>query len=79
MKPTKLDRLHRFILEFKIAHDGNSPSMRDIVDAELATSTSVARDMLRRLEKAGRIQLGGANTARMIVVPGGEWVPPEGV
>jgi len=68
----------RYIICYKAAHDGNSPTIREICDECGVSSTSVAAYNLEKLERAGKIVLAGGG-ARGIQVVGGRWVAPEGV
>lgn len=71
-----LDGVLRFIIEYKSFHDGNSPSIREIMDACQITSTSVASNILRRLANRGDIRLvddGESALSRNIEVVGGHW------
>lgn len=64
----------KFIVDFKEAHDGCSPSVRDIVAACDYSTESVASYHLKRLESAGLIKrFGNRDTARNIMVVGGCW------
>lgn len=77
MRPSP-DKLFAYIVRYKAAHDGNSPTMREIVGAGVAgASTSVASYTLHALEQQGRIRLSGTTQARSIEVVGGRWLPPE--
>lgn len=51
------ERIYQFIVDFKAQHDGNSPSVREIMTAAGITSTSVTDYHLRALERQGRIRL----------------------
>ena len=73
--PTTEDRVFDSIVDYKAAHDGNSPSNRNIMDACAISSTSVVNYHLRRLAAAGRIRL-DFSLARSIEVPGARWLPP---
>ena len=69
-------RVLRFIIRYKMAHDGNSPSIREMGDACGVSSTSVVAYNLEKLERAGKIEIDGS---RGIQVVGGRWVPPAEV
>ena len=58
-----------FIIEYKRANDGLSPSMREIM-AKGVSSTSVVAWHLKKLELAGKISCNGV---RGIKVKGGSW------
>lgn len=68
--------LFRFIVRYKRACDGNSPTYRDIMTACGLKSTSHVNYYLKRLERHGRIRLLTDKSARSIVVVGGTWVAP---
>lgn len=70
--------VYNFIIEYKVAHDGNSPTMRMIM-AKFPTvvpSTSMAQWILRRLQAEGLIYR-ARGVSRSIEVIGGRWLPPE--
>lgn len=60
-----------FIVAYKRANDGNSPSIREIGE-QFEASTSAVHNVLGRIEKRGLIKYNHA-TARGLVVIGGEW------
>lgn len=63
-----------FIVDYKCRHDGNSPSIREIMEVCDISSTSMVSYALRRLERVGVIKLeGDARTSRRIEVVGGHW------
>lgn len=64
------------IIRYKIKHDGNSPTLRDLMRMVGISSTSVISHHLRRLELAGKIER-GVSSARDIVIPGAKWIPPD--
>ena len=74
----KLDALFRFIYNYKAAHDGNSPTLREIKASEDAPykSASHISDALRKLEERGLIRLGPKGATRSIEVVGARWTPP---
>lgn len=68
-----------FIIRYKREHDGNSPSMREIMRNCNISSNAVAFNVLRRLEREGRIRLEHrCGVARSIAIPGGRWTLDEG-
>lgn len=70
-----LNEVYGWIVQYKIEHNGNSPSLRDIMRGCHITSNSVAFSVLQRLEKKGRIRLAHrCGVSRSIEVPGGRWV-----
>ena len=67
-------RVLEFVIEYKKAHDGNSPSMREICAATFLASTSVANYHLTQLIKMGRIRTFALDKqSRSIEVVGGKW------
>lgn len=68
----------QFVVAFKRAHDGNSPSIREIMDGCRIASTSLVAFYLAELEKRNKISLEpsdgrGSGKARRIEVIGGQW------
>ena len=72
--PSTRDQVFDFLVRYKLAHDGNSPSLREIADA-CNIVLSGAHYHLTRLQLDNRIRLGGKS--RMIEVVGAEWHPPD--
>lgn len=64
-----------FIIEYKKAHDGNSPSMRQAGRAAGVESSSLISYYLAELERAGYIKRNRC-AARQIELIGGKYVPP---
>lgn len=66
------DDLLGYIISYKMSHNGNSPSIREMVDAMGVSSVSVIEYHLKKLVRDGRItRTRGA--ARSIEVRGGLW------
>ena len=78
MKPTRqktvydLQKILQWIVTYKTNHDGNSPSVVELMDGCAISSRSVALYQLRRLHQAGHIRL-TKERRRSICVVGGEW------
>jgi hypothetical protein len=73
-----LDHIYNFIVGYKLSHDGNSPSFREIGDACGIASTSMVKRALADLIGNGKLALNGAPfQSRCIEVVGGEWRPPS--
>lgn len=72
----KLDSIYRWIVAYKLAHNGNSPRLAEIKDACNISSQSVVWLALRQLEQMGLISI-HAHKARSLEIVGGRWVPPE--
>lgn len=75
--PCKYDRaaILKFIIDFKRAHDGIAPSMREMMKAFKIPSTSIMHYILADLETSGAITL--LPFSRGIIVTGGRWVSPS--
>jgi len=79
MKPTRLRAVHdlhkifQWIVAYKTNHDGNSPSLVELMHGCDISSRSVALYQLHRLHKAGYIRLTDHHQSRSICVIGGEW------
>jgi len=69
-------QIYDFIVSYKIAHNGNSPSIRDIGAAVYINSTSQVRYRLDLLVDAGLIRY-LPDIARSIEIVGGRWIRPE--
>ena len=63
--------IYAFIIRYKMSHDGNSPSIREIGEAVGIGSTSLILHYLQNLEKCSAITMDGQ---RAISVVGGSWV-----
>ncbi len=72
----KMVRVLDFIIRYKMVHDGNSPSIRQIADGCNISSTNTVNYYLRRLAGAGRIDIGRKGESRHIQIPGAQWTPP---
>ena len=68
--------MYRWIVEYKAAHNGNSPAFREIMRACHRSSTSVVQMDLRRLALAGLIRY-RARRSRSLEIVGSRWEPPE--
>lgn len=68
-------RIYRYIVNYKAAHNGNSPSYRQIM-AEVGLATvSTIKNHLEALEQRGLLRQ--EQGSRGIVVVGSKWIPPE--
>lgn len=74
MKQTnkRCERLLEFIIAYKRAHDGNSPTIREMCFAVESKTTSVVNYYLVQLERQGRIVM-SKGASRSICVVGGHW------
>lgn len=68
---------YRFILDFKKANDGLSPSVREICQGIGRASPSTVYLALTDLEQHGLISFRADGAARNIIVTGGCWQPPR--
>lgn len=66
--------VYKFIIRFKQSHNGNSPSILEMVDGTHISSKSHAHYILRKLEDAGYLTMGNGQKSRGIQIPGTEWV-----
>jgi len=77
MRPASLTyadiEVYRFILAFKKSHNGNSPSMREILEGTGSASTSTVSKSIGKLVKLGYLKMDNSK-ARNISVPGSVWV-----
>jgi SOS-response transcriptional repressor LexA len=67
----RAEAIFDFIIGYKMAHDGNSPSFRQISEA-LGFSLSIIDRYLNELEETGLI-LRDKFQARQICIVGGHW------
>lgn len=74
-----LNKLFQYIVRYKLAFDGNSPTYDDIMRECRLSSKSLVQRHLKRLARQGRIRLPANGSARSIVVVGGTWVAPTQV
>lgn len=65
-------KLFNYIVAYKRAHDGNSPTLRQMMRGIGVNSTSVVHSHLRGLERAGLIRR-VKDCPRSIQVVGGQW------
>ncbi len=75
----KPKHVYAFIIAYKSAHDGNSPTFRQIGDACGITSTSVVTFYLVFLEEQGLVKVERSWQTRSITVVGASWTPPQPV
>lgn len=70
--------IYRWLVAYKIQHDGNSPAYSDIMAAFGISSRSVVNAILGVMERGGYIErTRGARRSRNIEIVGATWVPPE--
>ena len=70
----KYQKILDYIVAFKVEHNGNSPTFRQIADACGISSSSLVNTYLDRMVKLRMIERKGS--IRMIEVPGSRWLPP---
>ena len=71
----KLTRVLEFIIDYKVANNGNSPTYRAIRDAVGYKSICAIGPALEKLKRLGLIKY-HQNKASHIEVVGGKWIPP---
>jgi len=71
--PDIAERIYQYIINYKRAHDGNSPTYREIRDACRISSTSIVSYWIDKLVASGRLRLSGDTGSRKIIVVGGQW------
>ena len=69
--------VYRFILAYKLSHDGNSPTVREIVEGTAYNSTSAVKNALHHLHREGLIVIPRETLSRRIEVVGAAWLDPE--
>lgn len=74
---TRAAQMLRFIVDYKITHDGNSPNMREIGAAAGVESSSLISFYLGELERRGFIRR-SRSYARQIELVGGTYTYQEG-
>lgn len=75
--PERAAEILAYIITYKESHDGNSPTMREIVRDVDIPSTSLVSFYLDALEREGKIRLLRNKAARHICVVGGYWTMGE--
>lgn len=63
------ERVLAFIVSYKIANDGNTPTYREIMQGALVSSTSVVQHYIHRLIREYKIRV----VKGKIYVTGGHW------
>lgn len=66
-----------FVVKFKTAHCGDSPSLEEIAAGVGVASKSTVLVHLAALERHGLITRAGGRDARRIGIPGAVWTPPQ--
>lgn len=74
----KSHTLLNFIIKYKTAHDGNSPSVREMAKAMDYNTTSAVGYHLDKLEAEGKIRRRFRMQTRSIEVAGGVWTHSAG-
>jgi SOS-response transcriptional repressor LexA len=73
----RLKKLMKFIVAYKITHDGNSPTNREMGAALNVRSTSLIKYYVDELANRSLIKTSGEGSSRSIQVIGGSWRPPK--
>ena len=72
-----LDHVFDFIVGYKMSHDGNSPSIREVGEPCGISSTSMVKIAILKLVGDGRLtETSSPHRSRCIEVVGGVWMPP---
>lgn len=74
MSDQTLDSVFDFLVKYKTKHNGNTPSLREIMVGCNISSTSVVNYHLMKLEIGGKIKREGI---RGIEIPGSTWTYHE--
>lgn len=70
----KLDMVHRYIINYKIEHDGISPTIRQVMEGLDISSTSVTSYYIKRLIDEGRLyHVRDESNTSGLGVTGGRW------
>lgn len=72
--------VYEFVVAYKRAHDGNSPTVRQIAAGIDRSYHSAVPAWLSDLERVGLVQLkrgGKSHRITAICVTGGRWLPPQ--
>jgi hypothetical protein len=76
--PHRTEQVFKFIVDYKHAHDGNSPTMREIMAGCKISTTSLIFFYLNKLEEQGFIRRfeppNGSRSFAKIEVIGGKWI-----
>lgn len=77
----RAQRLYDFLIEYKIDHNGNSPTVIEMRDSASLSKSGRVQGVLRILENIGLIRMGkteeGNNRRWQIEIIGSEWVSPK--
>jgi hypothetical protein len=75
------DNLYNFIVEYKLTHDGNTPTMKMMLTVPKLITYDRLVFALKRLQDQGRIALdvlqSGSRGLYRITIVGATWTPPE--
>jgi len=73
----KYQQVYDYLIAFKTANEGNSPTIREIGDACGVSSTSAVRYYLDGLVEAGLIKRNKKGHRNLCIsIPGSRWFPP---
>lgn len=70
------DALYQFIVQYKQAHGGATPRVRDM-SAAVGFPTSIVHGYLMRMVRDGQITIVGEGKSRHIGIPGERWIAPS--
>lgn len=71
---SKSNDVYKFIVRYKIAHQGNSPSFTEIMDGCQISSKSIVAEIMTSLEDAGLLKQDGVKN---IEIKNGKWTLEE--
>jgi repressor LexA len=78
MREDTRDLMLKFIMRYKMRHDGNSPTYQEIMGEIGLSSTSTVSYHLDRLENEGLIRRpASTGNSRVIEIVGGKWTAPK--
>lgn len=74
----ELKSVYEFVVRYKIEHDGNSPTLREIMaDVGIPSKCTASRELGELVDSGYITRTPGEK--RGIEVVGGQWTPPERV
>lgn len=76
MESQRCQAIYNYLISYKLHHDGNPPTIRQIADACDIPSTSMIRRYLSIIQQEGFINV-SPKAARSIEITGAAWLPPS--
>jgi hypothetical protein len=74
---SRMNTLYTFIVDYKLHHNGNSPTIAEMRDGLYLGSLYRVVYLLHQLVKERKIVMSGTRQTRSIEVIGSRWIPPE--